>query len=765
MKFDFRRVLLVGASCSVVAPVHGQSAATNEDAVQEVTVTASKQSAQTVLEVPGAIQAIGSELLQEQGAVGFMDIAGEIPGLSIEDLGPGDRKYIIRGISSTGDSTTGVYYDEAVISGSNANDGGGYEADVRLYDMDRIEVLRGPQGTLYGAGSMSGTIRFVTKKPDLESVSGYVTGEYSDTSHGSGNYNVNGMVNLPLVTDVLGVRAVGWRVSDSGYIDQIRLGEIAPGQGVGLAEGVNNDIVSGGRVALRYQPLQALVFDATVTAQTETSGGSSMYTPAGVTSWSSTGALDIPAVQGCDLCNTDVARSPSTDTLHIFSLTGAYTMSNGVITATTNQFNRDVLYTGDSTAIDAYYGFPVPALSYEPRERRLNSSEIRYASNFDFPVNFVAGAFRQHETSDLTVQVLRINAFGDPAGPFSTSNSQDALLYSNGTTEFGRTDHRDTNQDAGFGEVTWKVTSRFTALAGIRYFRETLTGVQVQTHPFGGFTDGAVPTPIYDVPETYSKLTSKYTLSYEFNSAALLYATAAQGFRGGGLNAQSEPFEAIPPSFGPDSLWNYEMGLKGRLLGGMLDYQTDIYEIFWSNIQVNEVSPGGFNYTGNAGDARVKGWEYELTSRPLRGLTLSLTGTYTEAYLVKGATPEQYAASPTLGLTGNTIPEVPKFSGSLGAAYSHIIGPDLRATAGADLSYRGREDTYFASNPENWPLHSYILTNLRAGLDGGPWSVTAFVRNVTNKRAEVSGVNTPSDPYSLITVRPRTVGISVTRKF
>ncbi len=195
----------------------------------EIIVTANKLSAQNVLDAPVSIQAISGDAIQAAGASAMMDIAGQIPGLSIQDLGPGDKKYVIRGINSSGDSTTGVYYGEAVISGSNANDGGGFEPDIRLFDLDHVEVLRGPQGTLYGASSMSGTIRFIPKSPDLNTIGGYLSGEGSYTQHGSSNSNVNGALNLPIIDGVLGLRMVGWHVDDSGYIDQTRVGSGVPG--------------------------------------------------------------------------------------------------------------------------------------------------------------------------------------------------------------------------------------------------------------------------------------------------------------------------------------------------------------------------------------------------------------------------------------------------------------------------------------------------------------------------------------------------------
>ncbi|HEY0341649.1 MAG TPA: TonB-dependent receptor plug domain-containing protein, partial [Steroidobacteraceae bacterium] len=212
---------LAGIVTFTVAPQVASAADEGGDnalVLQEVTVTANKLNSTKVLDTPASIQAISGDALQSAGVSGIMDVAGQIPGLSIQDLGPGDKKYVIRGINSTGYATTGVYYGEATISGSNGDDGGGFEPDIRLYDMDRIEVLRGPQGTLYGASSMSGTIRFIPKAPDLNTVSGYGTIEGSETDHTEReNYNFNGAVNLPIIDGVLGVRLVGWKEYDAGY--------------------------------------------------------------------------------------------------------------------------------------------------------------------------------------------------------------------------------------------------------------------------------------------------------------------------------------------------------------------------------------------------------------------------------------------------------------------------------------------------------------------------------------------------------------------
>jgi iron complex outermembrane receptor protein len=776
--------MLTGAP-AVAAETAGESAP-----IQEIVVTANKLNAQRVLDVPASIQAISGDSLQRAGSSAFMDIAGQIPGLSVQDLGPGDKKYVIRGINSTGDSTAGIYYGEAVISGSNADDGGGFQSDIRLYDLDRIEVLRGPQGTLYGASSMSGTIRFVPKSPDLNSLGGYLTMEGSETSHASGNYNFNGAINLPIIDGVLALRLVGWKVYDSGFINQTRVGagvtglvnvgtagqpnyQPAPIAGVGFVKGVNDDNVGGGRAMVRYKPTDNLTIDANYTSQSETSGGSSRYTPAGVAAFS--GAPIAPA-QGCDLCNTDVTQSPWSDNLKVFGLTVAYKTSAGTVTGTSNQFNRTTGFTFDSTPILVSFGVPVPAETLEPRTRKVNSSELRFASDLDSPVNFVVGGFRQHDSQNLAVQVITTNGFGLPNGPFSSANSADALNFPGvGTTFFGRTDERSDTQYAGFGEATWKITPAWTAVAGLRYFTETLNGVQTQTHPFGGFPPGPTLVPLPDPTEKFNKVTWKGNLSYKFNESLLGYGTVSTGFRGGGLNAVSQPFEKIPAAFAPDSLTNFEVGAKGRVLDGLFDYQADAYFIRWSNIQVQETTPdAAFVYQGNAGEAKVKGLELELTAHPVQYLTASLAGSWQEAYLANGASQAQYKLNHTLGRTGDGIPNVPRVQANLGLNYRRPIMNGWDGMAAADLSFRGRENSYFSSallsvGPppvhENIPLSPYTLVNLRLGLINGPWSVTAFARNLTDKRAQVSAINSSQDPDALLTVRPRTIGLTLTRTF
>jgi outer membrane receptor protein involved in Fe transport len=744
--------------------------------LEEVVVTANKLKAEKVLDLPVSIQAISGETLQREGASGIMSIAGAVPGLSVQDLGPGDKKYVIRGINSTGDSTIGVYYGEAVISGTNGDDGGGFQPDIRLYDLDRIEVLRGPQGTLYGASSMSGTIRFVPKMPDLNTFGGYVTLEGSTTSHANGdNYNINGELNLPVVDGQLAVRLVGWKLYDAGYVNQIRVGAGVtandsngvpqPVKPLGYVAGVNWDDVGGGRVEMRYQPTENLTIDANVTSQSEHSGGSSRWTPAGVAAFS---GGPIPPVDGCDLCNTDVTVSPWSDNIKIYGLTAAYKVRGGTFTATTNQFNRDTSFTFDSTPVLVSFDVPVPAETLEPRTRKVNNTEVRFASDLDSPLNFVVGAYRQHETQDLAVQVITTGANGLVTGPFSTETADDALDFPGvGNTFFGRTDSRKDTQWAGFGELTWKLDSHWTAIAGIRYFTETLNGVQTQTHPFGGFPGDPNLVPIADPEKTFDKVTWKANLSYKFDNGMLVYGTVSTGFRGGGLNAVSEPFEPIPSAFEPDTLTNYEVGFKGRLGEGILDYQLDAYYIKWDNMQVQlTTADGAFVYTGNVGAADVKGVEFEFDVHPVQYLTGTLSGSWQDTKVTESPSADELAANPTLPLEGMPIPNVPKFQFFAGLNYTRPISGNWQGVGAADVTYRGSTEAYFRSNTlYNLSLPAYTLVGLRLGVINGPWTANLFVHNLTDERAQVSAINSSQDPHGLLTVQPRTIGINLTRSF
>lgn len=727
-----------------------------DSALQEIIVTADKRGEASLQKVPITIQALSGELLTAKGAKTFQDFATSVPGLQFDDLGPGDKKYIIRGVNSTGAATVGVYYDEAVITAANSNDGGGRNADIRLYDLERIEVLKGPQGTLYGASSMSGTIRFITTKPKMDSFEGNITGDISGTHKGGTNYNLHGTLNIPVIDDMLAIRATGWIDSQSGYIDAVRIP-------AGPRNNINTDNSKGGRVIARLTPTPDFTLTGSITYQHTHSDGSSRYTPPGAQSFGNA-AAGFPSIQGGDLENTDLTLSPLTDRLRIYSLTAEYRAGFGTFTATTNWYSRNFDYFFDSSPILFFFGVPVPAITHEPQYRRVWSNELRYASNFNGPLNVVVGGFVQREKTDFTVNVVKSNALGELAGPFSTSNSDDALSNPNGNTFFGRSDDQKINQEAAFGELTFKPLDKLTGVFGVRYFHSRQFAAQETLHPFGGFT--AAPVGVLTNRSSNNKVTYKFNLSYQVTPHILGYATAAQGFRVGGVNAANLPFASnIPRGYGPDTLWNYELGLKTELLERKLRLNSDIYQIDWTNIQVQSVdSTGAFPFVTNAGKARIRGAEVELEAKPLAGVEFDLGVSYQDAVLRQDQ--PVIPGNPNHGLKGDQIPNVPHWQGNASLSYSFPLTDDFQETLRADLLYRDRTKTQFNTlSPFLVRLHSYALLNLRATAHSRLWSISAYLNNAFDKRAQIDAIASTQDPLALLTVRPRTVGLAVTRNF
>ncbi|MEZ5500532.1 MAG: TonB-dependent receptor [Steroidobacteraceae bacterium] len=739
-------------------PAIAANSSSGSEVLQEVVVTASKRGEQSTQDIPGAIQAISGDTLAKIGAAEFVDYATRVPSLTFNDLGPGDKQYVIRGITSTGPATVGVYYDEAVITASNANDGGGRNADIRLFDLDRIEVLKGPQGTLYGASSMSGTIRYITKQPDLARFGGYVNAEASTTANGGSNLGVNGALNLPIITDKLAVRFTGWDVDNSGFIDAVRIPS-------GPIENANTERTRGARVTLRWQATDKLALSATTTSQSLHAGGSARFTPPGVQSFGDAGA-GFPSIPGGDLVNTDLTQSPWDETIDIYGLTAEYAGDLGTLTATTNYFDRDISFVFDSSPILFFFGVPIPGITLEPQARRITASELRYASKLSGPINFVVGAFSQNEHSDFRVEVVKINAFGNPAGPFSRLDSDDALQNPSGNTFFGRIDNDQLKQFAGFGEVTWTINEQWSLLAGLRYFHSSLDSQNETTHPFGGFGN-QIPVGVQTNSASGNKTTFKANLSYKYGAQGLLYATVAQGFRVGGTNAADLPFASgIPPSFAPDLLTNYEIGAKNEFLDRRLRLNGAIYQINWKDIQVQALdNTQAFFFTTNGGKARVRGAELEAEALLGSGFEFAIGGSYIDAVITE--LPQLSSGSnASLGNVGDRLPKVPRIQYNAALSWGTPVGSSAKLDLRADVAHRGSAQSQFNNaNGFDQTLHAYTLANFRANLSWNQWTASLFARNLFDERAEIDAIASAQDPLAHITARPRTVGVAVTRTF
>lgn len=696
--------------------------------IEEIIVTATKRGATTIKDTALSIRAIGGDVLNDKGVQDFTDWAPLVPGLIAEDQGPGERRYVIRGVRSVGPSTVGVYLDDAVISGFNTeDDGGGRNVDIRLYDVERVEVLRGPQGTLYGAGSLSGTIRYVTNKPDTESLYGKISGSVSSTKSGEASYKGNGFINLP-VTENFAVRAVGWYEDEGGFIDNVRLG----------IDDVNSAETDGGRLSARWRASKNLQFDASVIFQDMELGGKQRFFP-----------------QVGDLQSDEYIRDAYDDEAKIYQASLTYELGYGSIHASTAYFDRNVLYRFDSTPVLLLFGVPLPfaiAVTDQYENRELWSNEIRFASDFDGPLQLVAGAYYSSLDRSVEYRVISADSNGVPSG------SQADI--------FGRVEDYTIDEMALFTELSYDITERLQAIVGLRWYDFEQDTQARETLPFGGFVGGMAPPPDPARSASDSDVSVKLSLSYKASDAWTFYGLYAEGFRQGGTNSIGfGTLVSFPESFESDSVKNYELGAKALLWDDRLSINTSVYVIDWSDMQTIEQEPvQGFSYIGNTGSAQIDGLEVEVFVQPSAQWELAFSATVLDARLTEDQ-PAVNLGTP-VGRDGDPIPYVPDYTLAASVQYNFAEKNNWSGFVRADWNYVDSSQTQFNSNGLFYrEQDSYEILDLRLTTHYNALEASLFVDNVFDERAEVSVLETIAIPLSVFTNRPRTFGLSVGYRF
>jgi outer membrane receptor protein involved in Fe transport len=726
--------LMLAGGVPAAAPAQ-EAAGPASGGIEEVVVTASKRGEQSVQDVSMSIAAFDETSLRARGADNFLDYARAVPGLSVQDQGPGDKKYVIRGVQSVGAATTGLYFDEIVMTANNRQDGGGRQPDLKLFDVERVEVLRGPQGTLYGASSMSGTIRIVANKPDAGEFAGRVEGTASNTRFGSENYRLNAMLNVPVVKDKFALRGVYYLRDESGFIDNVRLG----------LKGINDEETSGGRLAARLWATDTLTLTATGLYQKTESQGRYGYEPG-------TGELEVGFY----------TKTPWKDEFNAANVTAEQQLESGTLLLTSSWFDRDINFNNDGTTILAgILGRPpvnARSLLAQPQSRSIWSNELRYASKWQGPFNLVGGLFFQKEKSNFNSRVDSADANG--------------VAEANPVVYLWRTIDTEIENRSLFGELSYDLTDRLTATVGARWFQfDVDEQSSLLVACCGGNTPGpgpAAPTASSDKDVNY-----KFNLSYEANDDLLFYAQAAQGFRSGGNN---EPGISVVPgcqnasSYSSDGLWNYELGAKMALLDNRAVVNLTPYYIDWSDMQVRAFNPVCNNARiANAGAARIQGVEAEVLLRPVPALQLDFTLNYSDAELTENQPLATGTGNGTEGRKGDDVPGVPRTSGSAGVQYSFPVrSAALEGVLRADYSYVGSSKTAFRplTDPTFRVQPDYSLTNLRFSLVGSSWEASLFMNNVFDERAEVTRlVFSQTRPDIIITNRPRETGISISKSF
>jgi outer membrane receptor protein involved in Fe transport len=734
--------------------------ARSESAIEEVVVTATKRES-SLQDVPMAIQAFTAESLERMGADQVESYYRLVPNFAVVDRGAGAKLYSIRGISTglvtQGASTVGVYIDEMPISAA------GFQPDPRLFDVERVEVLRGPQGTLYGEGSIGGTVRMITPRPDPTKLSAKVDASYLTTEKGSDSYKINGMLNLPLVEDRLALRVSGLRHDMGGFIDRVALPDgvnldanelfgLPPGTVPVLGSGplpfrkdVNDEVTSAGRASLAWKVTDRFQIEATYLKQRTKSDAYN----------TSVGGVGLGDLQS----NFVLAEGVKDD----FSLTNAtlsYDLGWATLLSSTSRYQRNRAATSDTSDLGEAIvsGAKLPGSStYTTEIQDMTSEELRLASKGDGRFSWIGGVFYVNKDNGFE-QIIE-----DQYGVFVGFMQILGLPVTNARQLLDQTGRQEEKQKALFGEVTYAFTPKLSATVGARYFdidqRDTLVNNDINILGLG-LTDGISKTGESDT-------IMKFSVRYDVSDDVLLWTTASQGFRIGGTNTTPGiPLENR--TYGSDTLWNYEIGARTSWLNHRLVLNSSIYYIDWSDIQLALPLGTAFG-TINAGKARIVGAEVELQARPTRGLDLALAAGYNDGQLTKD-TPGA-PAGPNPGFDGDRLPGVPRFNLAASAQYTFPFGAaGLEGFGRADYSYTGDSVSTFndLSTANGLPSHfipgSYSLLNLRFGVQKQQWTAALFVDNATDERAQLL-IDNAGVTQRITRNRPRTVGVNVRYDF
>jgi outer membrane receptor protein involved in Fe transport len=709
--------------------------------LEEITVTARKR-AEPIQDVPISITAFDSAQIDRIGMDDFHDYQRLAPGLASFDRGVGDRDFFFRGITtSVGSPLVQIYIDDVPQTGANPAAVQVRDADPRLYDLERIEVLRGPQNTLFGSGAMGGAIRLITNKPNTNdfAINTEVTG--STTHEGGQNFDVNAMLNLPVITDQLALRAVVMYRNDAGYIDLLPKGVPPPSSGIpqpGLGlwnfgtPNANSEDVRGARASALYKATDRLNITGSVYWQNDKQA-----------------TLSVVDDAAAGLQVTGAIREPRQDQFTQYNLTVDYDLLFGSLVSSTSYINREVDQIQDLGFLGtAIFGSTVPLVSYRRVPFNTLSEELRLTSKGESRLSYTVGAYTEKLTGNEDQTVLAPGFSAQTGIP--TPND---TLFDKNITYFEK-------QYSFFGQASYELVHGLSVELGERYFSYKIG--------YDNFSDGLFNGGLsfHAVNLSQSGSTPKIGLDYKLSKDFLIFADATKGFR----IAQPHPFipascdaelaslgypNGPPALINSDSLWQYELGAKTAWLDHRVIANATAYYIDWKNIpQQQQLFSCGFQITVNIGKAKSRGFEFELKATPTAPIELSLSVGYTHATLA--------ADAPTVGgHTGDQLQDVPKWTGSAGAQYSFQVGDGSSGYLRADYSYTGWSYDTFQFTPV-WYRPSYNSLNVRLGVKKESWETVLFVDNATNVEAVVGLRQFENQRFI---GRPRTFGLTVRKSW
>jgi iron complex outermembrane recepter protein len=762
------------------------NAAAGGSGLEEIVVTATRRS-ERLQDVPVSATAFSQEKLDAQGLRSIDDLTRLTPGVTFQrdattssgNFNDEDSDINIRGVDSTaGTSTVGIYIDDTPIQGRHISFTS-FNAFPALFDLERVEVLRGPQGTLFGAGSEGGTVRFIQPSPDLHTDSVYVRSELATTKRGDPTYELGAAIGGPIIEDKLGFRVSASYREDGGWVDHVDYRT----QAVTKSNSNYQDTVVV-RAALKWAPTDTLSITPSVYYQELRLGDTSAYWP----QLSNAGASNFE--------NGNAQRNPSTDPFSLTAVKVEWDAGFAHLTSNTSYFSRNQHSISDYTQFDrALFGLnvlPAPGdlgTSYDADMQHNFYQELRLQSaDSAAPVVWTTGLFYAHLNENTTERVLDPNlndefnaAYG---APFCTPQAP----CPNGEILAQPVSRIVDQQYALFGDATFKITDSWKFTAGVRASHIEYSGGLVYYGPFLSPTTGPSTPLVATGSNNENPITPKAVVTFQPDPENLFYLSAAKGYRPGGINGElssicganlaSIGLTTGPGIYSSDSLWSYELGAKNSLFGDHMQVNASLFVIDWNNIQQAVYLPDcGQNFVENLGKVRSIGGEVEIQTRPIDPLLLDLSVAHVDAKYTgtvcagtSACTGADATAQPVV-TEGDRLPGAP-WTILVSAEYSlpafenrkPYVRLDYQLTTAQTALQPIQDPNNGVSDPTYTGLPETKNLSMRAGLRFNGFDLSLFAQNLTNAHPILSNTRdtNTSDLFYQHTIRPRTIGITAT---
>lgn len=746
----FAGTMLAAALPSVASAQTAPAPATTTQAsdTADIVVTATKRS-ESVQDIPLSVTAISTATLERSGATSFDDYAAFAPNLSFGYSATGrqtSRNFALRGISGT--DTSALYIGETPVDVS---------VDPRVIDLQRVEVLRGPQGSLFGARSMGGLVRLIPVDPDTTKFSGRAHVGYGAVNEGASDYRADATLNIPL-SDKAAFRITGYYLHDGGFIDRL----IDPdGSDIiqptaasvpftngdeRLHKNINSGDTYGVQAALKVELTDWLTITPRVMYQSASSDGPN-YVDNSITNLVKVRQFDV----------SELGR----DRWVLPSLEIEADVGIGTIVSSTSYYDRRTRDVEDSTRFIASRAggrvraaVAAPATTSATLADRRFTQETRFVSNFGGRFDLIAGVFYQHIDREADYPPESIVPVGSPLiNIFGTGIAV-------GDSFFSLAQNTKSSEVGLFGEATYKITPKLKFTAGGRWYNVDTTNRRQD--------GGVLYTKLYGItPVAFSGSSNdsgfnpRFALTWEPAQSTTLYANVAKGFRPGAANlgasvCRANGFTNVPDVVKSDSLWNYELGIKNNLFGGRVTTDLSVYKIVWKNRRTTVVGDCGlgFGYADNVGEAQSEGFEFDLAATIVKGIKFQGDLGYTNSRITNNG---GIAAV----VVGSRLADVPYWNGSAALDFDHKFADGLTGYGRIDYRYVGP-----STSAQRNPRPEYSLVNLRAGVKFDRFDIAVYATNLFDKRANLSDPPELSDSLNLIAVnRPRTIGVDLRTNF